>query len=77
MINYGQWFRPASPWLSRGGGPNEAPGGGGCPLVLPNEVASIFYEERVILFSLIKMGGGGGEGGEGRERGGGGGGGDG
>lgn len=29
---------------------------GPCPWVLPNEVASIFYEEQVILFSQIKTG---------------------
>lgn len=39
------------------------------PWVLPNEVASIFYEEQVILFSQIKTGKGG-RGGRGEECGG-------
>lgn len=36
-----------------------------CRWVPPNEVASIFYEEQVILFSQIKTGEGGGGGGGG------------
>lgn len=47
--------------------PPQAEGVGGVP---PNEVASIFYEEQVILFSQIKTGGGGDGGGGGCETGG-------
>lgn len=47
------------------GGTQRDPGA--CVCVCVCEVAFIFYEEQVILFSQIKMGGGGGGGGEGGE----------